>query len=215
MTTGKSSNYMGSGLAQTYDHKKAQQNGTSGLLANNSAGSIGMSAYTVPSQDGRQLPAIPIKLALKYAPPTIAVVYQMKDSKSGRMKKYIHEIKIKFEPNESVEKKVDYMIKIETTYLNPAFIAKSQVSVFKFKIQYALQIMYLMQKLYDQNVKEQEDKAPGAQVEQQQELPQRKPNFFERKRFVDYEQNNDSDHDKEKLKPTEDVQTEEVVEVFN
>jgi hypothetical protein len=98
-----SSNYMGSGLAQTYDAKTSKKMGAMGLQANNSAGSIGLSNYTVPSMDGRLLPAIPIKLALKYKPPTIAVVYTMKDHKSGRMKKYIHEIKINFEPNQSVE----------------------------------------------------------------------------------------------------------------
>jgi hypothetical protein len=78
--------------------------------------------------DGRLLPAIPIKLALKYKPPTIAVVYTMKDHKSGRMKKYIHEIKISFEPNQSVDHMCEIIINKETTYLNPAFIAKSQVS---------------------------------------------------------------------------------------
>jgi len=70
-----------------------------GLQNNNSTGSLG--AYTVPSQDGRLIPAIPIKLALKYTPMTIAVVYQMphiKDKKSGKPKKYIHNFKITFGP---------------------------------------------------------------------------------------------------------------------
>jgi len=31
--------------------------------------------------------------------------------------------------------------------------------------------------------------APGAQAEATDALPKRKPNFFDRKRFVDYEQN--------------------------
>jgi hypothetical protein len=53
--------------------------------------------------DGRLLPAIPIHLALKFKPPTIAVVYTMKDHKSGRMKKYIHEIKIFFDSKSTVE----------------------------------------------------------------------------------------------------------------
>lgn len=119
---------MGSGLAQTYDAKTSKKMGAMGLQANNSAGSIGLSNYTVPSMDGRLLPAIPIKLALKYKPPTIAVVYTMKDHKSGRMKKYIHEIKINFEPNQSVEQMSDKIITKETTYLNPAFIARQQVS---------------------------------------------------------------------------------------
>jgi len=51
----------------------------------------------VPSLDGRLIPAVPKSLALKFKPPTVAVVYIMKDTKSGRHKKYIHEIKINFE----------------------------------------------------------------------------------------------------------------------
>ena len=70
-----------------------------GLANVNSVQSLGMSNYTVPSQDGRLLPAIPVHLALKFKPPTIAVVYTMKDPKSGRIKKYIHEIKIIFDLN--------------------------------------------------------------------------------------------------------------------
>jgi len=46
-----------------------------GLNTNLSAGSLGAMSYTVPSVDGRPLPAIPVKLALKYNPPLIAVVY--------------------------------------------------------------------------------------------------------------------------------------------
>ena len=72
--------------------------GGQGLHNATSAGSLNMSNYSVPSLDGKSLiPAIPKHLALKFKPPTLAVVYQMKDVKSGRMKKYIHEIKIKFE----------------------------------------------------------------------------------------------------------------------
>ena len=51
----------------------------------------------MPSLDGRLIPAVPKSLALKFKPPTVAVVYTMKDTKSGRQKKYIHEIKINFE----------------------------------------------------------------------------------------------------------------------
>jgi hypothetical protein len=48
----------------------------------------------------------------------------MKDPKSGRMKKYIHEIKIHFEPSSSVDNMCEIMVARETTYLNPAFIGK-------------------------------------------------------------------------------------------
>jgi hypothetical protein len=56
----------------------------SGLQGNLSAKSLAVNNYTVPSLDGKLLPAQPINLALKYKPPTVAVVYLMKDSKSGR-----------------------------------------------------------------------------------------------------------------------------------
>jgi len=38
------------------------------------------SSYKVPSLDGRMLEAIPLKLCLKFRPPTIAVVYKMGDA---------------------------------------------------------------------------------------------------------------------------------------
>lgn len=99
MTT--SSNYMGGGFAQTMDQKSKQfgslQGVGSGLQGAASLTSLTPSNYQVPSMDGKLLPAIPFKLALKNAPPTLAVVYQMNDGKSGRMKKYIHEIRINFE----------------------------------------------------------------------------------------------------------------------
>jgi hypothetical protein len=57
----------------------------SGLATANSAASLGaMTSYAVPSQEGKPLPAIPKNLALKFKPPTVAVVYLMKDLKSGR-----------------------------------------------------------------------------------------------------------------------------------
>ena len=89
----------------------------------------------MPSLDGKLLPAIPKSLALKFRPPTVAVVYTMKDLKSGKMKKYIHEIKINFEkevnvvglmPDGSLDinRLCDQLCRKEITYLNPAFIAR-------------------------------------------------------------------------------------------
>ena len=76
-----------------------------------------------------------MKLALKYKPPTIAVVYQMKDTRSSKIgtkqKKYIHEIKVNFEGRSEpvdVSKMCDEMCESETVYLNPQFINKQQVS---------------------------------------------------------------------------------------
>lgn len=96
MTTG--SNYMAGNFAQTMDQKSKPMQVGNGLQNAASASSLTLSNYHVPSMDkDKLLPAYPIKLALKYNPSTLAVVYQMKDGKSGRMKKYIHEIGINFE----------------------------------------------------------------------------------------------------------------------
>lgn len=128
MTTLKgNSNYMGSGLAQTLDQKasKSIAGVGNGLTAAASATSLTLSNYAVPSLDGKLIPAIPQKLALKFKPPTIAVVYTMKDAKSGRMKKYIHEIKIDFANGPSdVNRMCDEICSKETVYLNPAFIGR-------------------------------------------------------------------------------------------
>lgn len=108
-----------------------------GLQGAASATSLTLSNYAVPSMDGKLIPAIPIKLALKNNPPTLAVVYQMKDAKTGRMKKYIHEIKVNFEKQENgpeinVNRMCDEICRKETTYLNPAFISRQQVSQTNF-----------------------------------------------------------------------------------
>jgi hypothetical protein len=68
-------------------------------------------------------------MALKFKPPTIIVVYKMKDSRSGKIKKYIHDIQIEFDtydPSQINTSNIyDSIIKKETTYLNPEFIKKS------------------------------------------------------------------------------------------
>ena len=79
------SNYMGSGLAQTLDQKTSKPissiPGGHGLAGNASAQSLN---YAVPSMDGRLLPAIPINIAAKFKPPTIAVVYNIKDGQKTK-----------------------------------------------------------------------------------------------------------------------------------
>ena len=98
---------MGSGLAKTYDPKSNK--GKMGLQGNNSAASLSTN-YVVPSTDGRLINATPVKLAIKSKPPTIAVVYTMKDHKTGRFKKYIHEIKISFNNLSDLELMCNEMI---------------------------------------------------------------------------------------------------------
>lgn len=88
----------------------------------------------MPSLDGRPLPAIPIQMALKFRPPTIAVIYKMKDNKTLKMKKYIHEILITF-PEDTENIDVNRMCdeicrKDKGVYLNPAFISRQQVSIY-------------------------------------------------------------------------------------
>ena len=135
---------MGSGLAQTLDQKANQNSliGGKGLQNSTSEASLAVSTYSVPSLDGKSLiPAIPKHLALKFKPPTLAVVYQMKDAKSGKMKKYIHEIKIKFEEFEpypggkvDVSKMCDELCRKETVYLHPACISRKQVRLYNIPI---------------------------------------------------------------------------------
>lgn len=66
-------------------------------------------------------------MALKFRPPTIAVIYKMKDNKTLKMKKYIHEIQITF-PEDldaiDVNRICDEICRKETVYLNPAFISR-------------------------------------------------------------------------------------------
>lgn len=101
--------------------------------------------YTVPGSDGKLLSAIPLKLAIKARPPTIAVVYKMKCKKSGRMKKYIHEIKISFDQQGvsldkvDITKMSDDILSKETAYLNPIIINRQQVRTdlnFKISLSY-------------------------------------------------------------------------------
>ena len=74
---------MGSGLAQTLNEKPAKNklnDGDMGLMAAASATSLTFGNYHVPSlETGKFLPAVPLHLAIKHKPPTIAVIYNMKD----------------------------------------------------------------------------------------------------------------------------------------
>lgn len=55
----------------------------------------------MPATDGRMVLANPQKFCLNFRPPTIGVVYTLekskKSSKSGKPRKYIHEIRVDFE----------------------------------------------------------------------------------------------------------------------
>lgn len=192
------------------------------------------SEYCVPTIDGKAfLAAEPINLALKFKPPTIAVVYQMKNKDSisiGRKKKFIHEIKINFEQQAGFPHSIDLgsmcedLCRKETTYLNPVFIRREQVSQILFlgkliQMFYCIQVSDLLKKLHDRYLKDkglskpqnEGDSAgkPAKQPEESPEQPGRKKNFFERKRFIEYEKTGD---DKDDLPEQQPAVTKEVVD---
>lgn len=96
-----------------------------------------VSSYRVPAIDGRLICATPLKLALKYRPPTIAVVYKMERSQKTiesaksskrRDKKYVHEIVVDaLSKTSNLDKLTDKLLEEESMYLNPQVISKSQV----------------------------------------------------------------------------------------
>ena len=119
-------------------------NGKKAGFESSSAASLS-SSYKVPSRDeGRFLLAMPLKLCLKFRPPTIAVVYKLDplsgmgagrtlptNSKSLKKyeKKYIHEVFVeKMTRNTNLQALCDKLCEQEAYYLNPTIISKSQVS---------------------------------------------------------------------------------------
>ena len=95
-------------------------------------------SYTVPSLDGKQLNARPLKLCIKHKPPTIAVVYKLEPSSASRtmpakpskrhQKKYIHEIFVdSMTKRTDLDSMCDKLLEREAQYLNPQIISKSQV----------------------------------------------------------------------------------------
>lgn len=107
------------------------------------------SSYQVPATDGRMVLANPLKFCLNFRPPTIAVVYTLEKSKkatkSGKPRKYIHEIRVDFEgcidksrpqksplePNKPTQSEIEKLCRrlceSEPTYLNINVISKTQV----------------------------------------------------------------------------------------
>ena len=105
------------------------------------------SSYQVPASDGRLALATPLKFCLNFRPPTIAVVYTLekskKTTKSGKPRKYIHEIRVDFDAciaerpgtaeagskpyMREVEKLCRKLCEQEATYLNINIISKTQV----------------------------------------------------------------------------------------
>lgn len=127
------------------DHASTLPPQTSGLAldlgrAGASQTSLASSRYQVPSLDGRLLGATPLKLCLKFRPPTIAVVYKIERAhstigstkSSKRDKKYIHEITLDtlLHRKTDLSQLCEMLLERESQYLNPTVISKSQVSYF-------------------------------------------------------------------------------------
>jgi len=114
----------------------------------NGASQISLSSsYQVHAADGRMVLANPQKFCLNFRPPTIAVVYTLekskKSGKSGKPRKYIHEIRVDFEkcmdtskpqisplqPNKPSLSEVEALCRklcdSEPTYLNINVISKT------------------------------------------------------------------------------------------
>ena len=105
------------------------------------------SSYQVPASNGSMVLATPLKFCLNFRPPTIAVVYTLekskKSSKTGKPRKYVHEIRVDFEacmdresrgilPSASrnpsmneVEALCRELCEAESTYLNINIISKT------------------------------------------------------------------------------------------
>lgn len=91
------------------------------------------SGYSVPAVDGRLIQATPLKMCLKFRPPTIAVVYRLERKSSNpkrRDKKYIHDINLSSELTRTVDlhKLTATLCERESAYLNPEVISRTQVS---------------------------------------------------------------------------------------
>jgi len=116
--------------------------------------------YRVPSSTGGSLPADPIKFCLRFRPPTIAIVYQIKQGK-----KYVREFPVDLTKGCDLKKVSDDLFAREKIYFNPGKISP-------------VQVMELLQKLHShlfpagpnkENAKKKEettakDKKPAATV---------------------------------------------------
>lgn len=78
--------------------------------------------YRVPSTSGGSVPADPIKFCLRFRPPTIAIVYQLKQGK-----KYVREFGIELSKGCDLKKVCDDLFQREKSYFNPQKISPVQV----------------------------------------------------------------------------------------
>ena len=147
-------------------------------LLSSSSSSYDPLTYSVPSLSGGFLPADPIKFCLKYRPPTLAIVYQF----VSKPRKYVHEFKIEMHEKADLNKICEELFAREQSYFNPQKIEKKQV-------------MDLLTKLYNHLYPKREEQPPK----------ERKQNYFERKRFIDYaEEGGNKDQDKQRNKAEDD-----------
>jgi hypothetical protein len=74
--------------------------------------------YRVPSSTGGSVPADPIKFCLRFRPPTIAIVYQIKQGK-----KYVREFPVDLAKGCDLKKVSDDLFAREKVYFNPGKIS--------------------------------------------------------------------------------------------
>lgn len=113
------------------------------------------------------MPSVPVQLMLKYDPPKISVVYHFEQRESER---FYHDILVERRMLESMadEDIVSHLYVTEAYYFNPKQIKRQQVLRLVKKLKEGLQ---------------QRKHSDHADQEQ------RRKNFFQRKRFVNYDQN--------------------------
>ena len=112
------------------------------------------------SLSGSLIPSVPTKLLLKYSPPKITIVYHFEQKQNEQ---YFHNIEIDKDLliSKSAEDFVSYLYVTEAYYFNPKQVTRKQL----------LRLVSILQ----QNVKN----SPGQGA--------RKKNYFERKRFINYQ----------------------------
>lgn len=116
----------------------------SGGLSGNGLGSNfsthqlgGDQSYRVPSTSGSLIPANPMKFCLRFKPPTLALVYQLAESKGKKPHKYVKEFRLDLKEittgpsslNEHLSNVCDELFEKEPTYFNAQKINKIQVII--------------------------------------------------------------------------------------
>lgn len=147
------------------------------------------------SLSGSLVPSVPTKLMLKYNPPTLTVTYYFEQHPK---EEYYHLIPIDRHllAAKSAEDFVSHLYVTEAYYFNPKQVKRPQ-------------LVRLIRRLQQNVVGDQEnqqiniqDNSYQANVQAGNDNKVRKKNFFERKRFINYQEpGKESDSDDDPAKP--------------